>query len=166
MTLSYTNTLTNATLGDADKVMENFNDITTYMDAGSGNGLDAGDLKAKWYRSQMVFTFQVGAALNNTAFDFGMIKVPSIAQYAVVEGMSVGVDTIASGSIICSLKVEGSAVGGNVTATTAETPVFDSLAATTIKAGETIKVSQTSTTFTGVTYMTVCVFLKQIIKEA
>ena len=157
--------VTDGTTATAASMNSNFALINDKLNGvPGGNGLEAAEMKAKWYRSQMVFT--VAAPANDAVFDFGKIMVPPIAQYAVVEGLSVGVEAIASGSVKCSVLVNGSIVGGSVTADTAATPVFDSLAATTIAASQSIKIQQTSNAYTGVTNLTVCLFLKQIDKEA
>jgi len=158
--------VTDGTVATAASMNSNFALINDKLDAAGGDGLEAAEMKAKWYRSQMVFT--VAAPANDAVFDFGKIMVPPIAQYAVVEGLSVGVEAIASGSVKCSVLVNGSIVGGSVTVTAAAgvTLVFDSLAATTIAASQSIKIQQTSNAYTGVTNLTVCLFLKQIDKEA
>jgi len=160
MILSLTNDFTNGTTADADEVMENFNDIVDFINDGD---IDESNLTDKYYRQ--VLTFTAAAPADATAFDFGMVAVPPVAQYAVCEGLSIGVEAITAHDISADLEVDGNPVSGTATASAAGTPVYASLTGTTVASGSTLKVS-ISGNFTGVTNLTVCLFLKQIIKGA
>ena len=160
MAITLTWNLTNGTTPDADQVMRNLDDIVDYIN--DGHIVEA-NLTDKYYRQ--VLTFTAAAPADGVAFDFGMVKFPPVSQYAITEALSIGVEAITGASIIANVEINGSAISGTATATAAGTPVPAALAATTLASGASLKVAITGA-FTGVKNLTVCVFLRQIIKGA
>ena len=159
MSFTYPHTLTNGATADADEVMGNFNEIKDYLDAGS---IVEADMTDKFYRQAFTFTSSAPAA----AFDFGMIMVPPVPLYSIVESMSIGVEAIGGNTITATLEVNGSTLAGTPTCNAAGPVLLDSAAVfCNVLSGATLKV-KISGAFAGVTNLTVCVFLKQIIKGA
>ena len=158
MAISF-NSFTDGVVAPAATMNANFTAINSYLAA----GLVVSELRANYYRSQMVFTIEAPA--NGVDFDFGTVMLPPIAQYAVCEGISIGCETITANDISANFYINGTVVTGTATVSAAGTAVYAGLTSSTIPASAQLKVRCTGT-FTGVKKLTVVVFLKQILKEA
>jgi len=163
MSFSYPHILVNGATPDADQVMANFNKIKDYFDT---DKIVEADMADKYYRQVLTFT---AAAPGAATFDFGAVRLPPVSQYAIAEYISLGVEAIASGGVTAKviLLPGGSSIGGT-TVSTVVPPVLiagTNLDPTALASGSSFKVEITGA-FTGVTNLTVCVFLKQIIKGA